>query len=185
MDYDALVRRHKDAVYRQMIRACGNRDDAEDVLVEALVNAYRALPQLEDEKHFQAWLAMIGRRLCSKFKHRESLRPVLSLSGYGEGDVDLPDEHADVEHEAEMERLKDCVSRAISKLPPHFQEVYVRRELEGRPAAEVGRELGLTVANVKSRLHRARHMVRSELDRNYCLAGTDLEHAPEASEAHA
>ena len=43
MDFEALANEHKDAVYRQLIRACGNREDAEDVLVEALLKAYRNL----------------------------------------------------------------------------------------------------------------------------------------------
>ena len=43
MDFEALANEHKNAVYRQMIRACGNREDAEDVLIEALLKAYRNL----------------------------------------------------------------------------------------------------------------------------------------------
>ena len=62
MDFDELAEAHKDAVYRQMIRACGNREDAEDVLVEALLKAYRSLDQLRDQGAFRAWLARIGRR---------------------------------------------------------------------------------------------------------------------------
>ena len=153
-----------------MIRACGNRDDAEDILVDALLKAHQALPQLEDEGAFQAWLAMIGRRLCSKYKHRQSLRPLLSLSGFGGDEFDLPDQHADVEHEAEMETLRDCISEALTKIPERLREVYVLRELEGVPASEVARRLGLTVANVKSRLHRARTFVRHELEKSICLS---------------
>jgi RNA polymerase sigma-70 factor (ECF subfamily) len=48
MDFEALANEHKDSVYRQMIRVCGNREDAEDVLVEALMTAYRHLGQLRD-----------------------------------------------------------------------------------------------------------------------------------------
>ena len=47
-DFESLTREHKDSVYRQMIRVCGNREDAEDVLVEALLKAYRHLDQLRD-----------------------------------------------------------------------------------------------------------------------------------------
>ena len=48
MNFETLANKHKDAVYRQMIRACGNREDAEDVLVEALLKAYRRLDQLKE-----------------------------------------------------------------------------------------------------------------------------------------
>jgi len=54
MDFEALANEHKDAVYRQLIRACGNREDAEDVLVEALLKAYRNLGQLRDSAAFRS-----------------------------------------------------------------------------------------------------------------------------------
>jgi DNA-directed RNA polymerase specialized sigma24 family protein len=63
-DFDALTRQHKDSVYRQLLRVCGNHEDAEDVLVEALLKAYRHLNQLRDSEAFRAWLAQIGRRVC-------------------------------------------------------------------------------------------------------------------------
>ncbi|HTM37024.1 MAG TPA: sigma factor [Terriglobales bacterium] len=47
MNFEALANEHKDAVYRQMLRVCGNREDAEDVLIEALFRAYRHLDQLD------------------------------------------------------------------------------------------------------------------------------------------
>jgi RNA polymerase sigma-70 factor, ECF subfamily len=76
MDFDRLAQRHRDAVYRQMVRVCGNRDDAEDVLVEALVSAYRHMESLRDEGAFRGWLATIGRRVCGKVRAREALEPV-------------------------------------------------------------------------------------------------------------
>ena len=80
MDFDALANEHKDAVYRQMIRACGNREDAEDVLVEALLKAYSNLGQLRDSAAFRSWLAQIGRRVCWQLKQREALLPIMQLS---------------------------------------------------------------------------------------------------------
>jgi len=64
MNFEALANEHKDAVYRQMIRACGSREDAEDVLVEALLKAYRNLDQLRDSVALRSWLAQIARRVC-------------------------------------------------------------------------------------------------------------------------
>ena len=70
MDFEALANQHKDAVYRQLMRACGNREDAEDVLIEALLKAYRNLDQLHESGAFRAWLAQIGRRVCWQLKQR-------------------------------------------------------------------------------------------------------------------
>ncbi len=51
IDFESLATAHKDAVYRQMVRACGNHQDAEDVLVEALSKAYQGLDQLHDSSN--------------------------------------------------------------------------------------------------------------------------------------
>src|SRR5580700_12014243 len=83
-DFDALTRLHKDTVYRQMIRVCGNREDAEDVLVEALLRAYRHLDELRDSVAFRAWLAQIARRVCWQLKERDALLPLVQLSALEE-----------------------------------------------------------------------------------------------------
>jgi hypothetical protein len=93
MDFERLVNEHKDAVYRQMIRACGNRKDAEDVLIEALLKAYRNLDQLRAHQAFRAWLAQIGRRVCWQLKKREALLPLLQLSELESEGQEFREEH--------------------------------------------------------------------------------------------
>jgi DNA-directed RNA polymerase specialized sigma24 family protein len=82
MDFESLATQHKDAVYRQLIRVCGNREDAEDVLVEALLKAYRHLDQARDSVAFRARLAQIARRVCWHLKEKEALLqpPKISLN---------------------------------------------------------------------------------------------------------
>ena len=53
-NFERLANQHKDLVYRQMVRVCGNREDAEDVLIEALLRAYRHLDQLRDSVAFRS-----------------------------------------------------------------------------------------------------------------------------------
>lgn len=168
MDYDRLVKQHKDAVYRQMVRACGNHDDAEDVLVEALLAAHRALPTIRDEDAFRGWLAVVGRRVCSRIQKHEALRPVLSLSGLGD-EIEVADSRQDPVAESDQEELAMCVKKAVANLPETVRDVYLRREIEGKSAEETAAGLGITVAAVKSRLHRARQAVRESLDQSVCL----------------
>src|SRR5438552_13372746 len=89
-EFDRLTREHKDSVYRQMLRICGNREDAEDVLVEALLKAYRHLGQLRDSTAFRAWLAQIAKRVCWQLKEREALLPLLQLSALEEEGREIP-----------------------------------------------------------------------------------------------
>lgn len=169
MDFDALATAHKDAVYRQLIKACGNREDAEDVLVEALLKAYRSLGQLREQTAFRAWLAQIGRRVCWQLKERQALEPVLQLSAVEAVGREAVDPAPSPETMLVRGRLHELLQGAIDSLPPAFREVYVLRDLDGHSGDEVARRLGISLAAQKSRLHRARSLVRTRLDRD--LAG--------------
>ncbi len=169
MDYDRLVSQHKDSVYRQMVRVCGNHDDAEDALIEALLAAYRALDTLRDETHFRAWLAQIARRVCVRIRKKDSLLPLMSFSEMElKGMPEMPSEDLAPEEKVARGDLHECVTHAVSKLPDIYREVYMLREIQGIQAPEVSEKLGLSIPAIKSRLHRARQIVRETLDSNLC-----------------
>jgi RNA polymerase sigma-70 factor (ECF subfamily) len=164
-DFESLANAHKDAVYRQLIRTCGNPDDAEDVLVEALMRAYQNLEQLREHTAFRAWLAQIGRRVCWHLRRREELLPIVHLSALetdGFQPVDpapLPDASVD------RQRMRELLQEAVDRLAPEYRKVYELRDLQGYSGAEVAEMLGISLAAQKSRLHRARTQVRRFLDR--------------------
>jgi RNA polymerase sigma-70 factor (ECF subfamily) len=166
MQFDRLVARHKDAVYRQMVRMCGNQDDAEDVLAESLLKAWRALGTLDDEASFQAWLAIIARRTCGRMRRREALAPVVHLADLADVGVEpvapgqAPDDAAIEAH------TKQCLIAVMDGLPDIYRDVYVARDVEGLSAEETAQRFGISVAAVKSRLHRARTMVRDRTDQS-------------------
>ena len=168
-DFDTLAAEHKDAVYRQLIRTCGNQEDAEDVLIEALLKAYQNLDQLREHEAFRAWLAQIGRRVCWHLKHREALVPVLRLSALQDRGIQPADPAPPADLEFERRQLREFLREAIQKLPKVHRAVYELRDLQGYSGDEVARRLGISLAAQKSRLHRARTQVRAFLDRR--LAG--------------
>jgi RNA polymerase sigma-70 factor (ECF subfamily) len=164
MKFETLANQHKDEVYRQMIRACGNREDAEDVLAEALVKAYRHLSQLRDSRAFRAWLAQIARRVCWQLKQREALQPVLQLSMIEDEGREIPSSERPLEQQIALQEMSSLLHEAVDKLGDEYRSVYVWRDLEDVPAKEVAKRLGISIAAVKSRLHRARKSVRNTLD---------------------
>ena len=109
MNFDQLMARHKDAVYRQMVRMCGNTDDADDVLSESLLSAYRAMHQLSDEAAFQSWLAIIARRTCGRLKRREALAPVLRLAELSEHGIELASDAPSMDSQLIEEETKTCL----------------------------------------------------------------------------
>ena len=163
-DFDALTRQHKDSVYRQMIRACGNREDAEDVLIEALLKAYRHLDQLRDSAAFRSWLAQIARRVCWQLRERESLLPLLQLSTLEDEGLEIPGSEPGPEMRLARSQMKQLLDQAIAALPPRYRSVYELRDIENRPGDEVATKLAISRAAMKSRLRRARELVRAHLD---------------------
>ena len=162
--FEHLAASHKDTVYRQMIRACGNREDAEDVLIEALLKAYQHMHQLNDPAAFRAWLAQIARRVCWQLKGREALAPLLQLSMLEEEGVEIKDPKPPVDSEVVLRRMKELLENAVSQLPPSAREVFVLRDVEELSGDEVARRLGISLASMKSRLHRARKLFRDRVD---------------------
>lgn len=162
--YDRVMARHKDAVYRQIARVCGNYDDAQDVLVETMLAAYRSMDQVRDPDAMRAWLATIGRRICRRMKARDALSPIIAL---GEEGAYMPH----WEEELENDRMRDCIHTALQTLPPTYREVYELRCIQGIPAAEAAEMLGIEITNLKSRLHRARAKVREAFDHGICGHG--------------
>lgn len=172
-DFESLTRQHKDSVYRQMIRVCGNREDAEDVLVEALLKAYRHLDQLRDSAAFRAWLTQIAKRVCWQLKEREALLPLLQLSTLDEEGREIAGTEPSPELQVARRQMKQFLDDAIAALPPLYQEVYKLRDVEDRPGDEVAKQLGISRAAMKSRLHRARELVRAHLDIALTREGTN------------
>ena len=171
-DFDALTRQHQHSVYRQMIRVCGNREDAEDVLVEALLKAYRHLDQLRDSAAFRSWLAQIAKRVCWQLKERESFLPLLQLSTLEEEGREVPGDEPPPDVQFAQRQMKRLLGEAIAALPAAYREVYQLRDIEDQPGDAVARSLGISVAAMKSRLHRARELVRSHLDA--ALTGAEM-----------
>lgn len=164
VNFESLVNQHKDAVYRQMIRVCGNREDAEDVLIDALFKAYRNLGQLREAAAFRAWLAKIANRVCWQLRKRDALLPILQLSTLEQEGRELASEDAPVDSQVELAQMKALLRGAIATLPEPYRQVYELRDLQNLDGPEVAKKLQLSTAAMKSRLHRARALVREQLD---------------------
>ena len=164
MDFERLANEHKDAVYRQMIRVCGNREDAEDVLIEALLKAYHHLDELRDSVAFRSWLATIAKRICWQFKERQALAPLLQLSSLEDEGRELPSNEEPIDAKLAMEQMKKLLAAAAASLPAQDREVYELRDLRELSGDEVAQRLNISLAAMKSRLYRARRLLREKVD---------------------
>jgi RNA polymerase sigma-70 factor (ECF subfamily) len=163
-DFERLAHQHKDAIYRQMVRVCGNREDAEDVLIEALIKAYRSLNALNAPEAFRTWLGRIANRVCWQLRRREALLPLLQLSSLEDGGAEAIDPSPSAEEQAGSSEMKEIFTTALQSLPADYRAIYELRAIEELSGEETAHRLGLSVAAMKSRWHRARTLLRDRLD---------------------
>lgn len=147
-----------------MLRVCGNREDAEDVLIEALLKAYCSMDQLRDSLAFRAWLAQIARRVCWHMKEAEALLPLRQLSELEGGSEEPRAGTAAPDDAAANAELRRMLTDAMAALPVELREVYQLRDIEEVSGEETAASLDLSLAAMKSRLHRARAALRSQME---------------------
>jgi len=152
--YESIYRRHAPRLYAVVWRLCGGQAArADDVLQEAFIRAWRALPQFRFESSLGTWL------------HRLAVNAALmDLRGRpaeadGEGDeclAELPGREACQSSRIDLER-------ALETLPPRARAVLVLHDIEGWKHHEIAEELCMAVGSSKAQLHRARGLLRARL----------------------
>ena len=162
---EALLERHEARLYRFARRLCRQREDAEDVLQESLLAAARGLPRFRGASSIGTWLYTIARSFCIK-KRRKSVfaPPEVSLDTEASAAASgVADSSRRPDEALEASRLEAALEREIARLDRPYREVLLLRDVEGLSSAEVARVTGLSVAAVKTRLHRARARLREAL----------------------
>ncbi len=158
--FESLYRRHRNRIYAVVWRLCGGDGAlAEDLLQEAFVRAWQKLDSFRGDSRFSTWLhrlsvnvALSDRRIRVKRLERETqLEGMIVRVAAGDRDV-FADKRMDLE-------------QAIAKLPERARTVLVLYDIEGYSHAEVAEATGMAVGSSKAQLHRARKLVREELDK--------------------
>lgn len=157
---------HMSAMYAFALRLTRNPGDAEDLLQEAFLRAYRFFDHWQPGTNLRAWLLTILRNTFINDYRREKTRgPTVDISE-AEG-FSLFEEVGERDPEGRFfDRIVDDeVLRAIDQLPEEFRETLVLSDVEGLPYQEIGKITGVPVGTVKSRLFRARKALQGRLYR--------------------
>jgi RNA polymerase sigma-70 factor (ECF subfamily) len=146
--FEGLVRRHGPRAHRVAVRMLGSADDAQDATQDAFVKAWLDLDRFRSESAFGTWLYRIVVNVClNRLRGQRRTEPLPDTLT----DV-LPGPHRVVETGSQVEQLM----KEILRLTPDQRAPIVLREIEGCSYEEIADILGLTVAAVRGRLHRAR-----------------------------
>lgn len=147
--------------YRFSIGFCRNPDDAEDLVQDVMATLLRTLDSFRGESSLSTWTYIVAKRACGRRKQRAAR--MMSIEELSPVDADRPDHAPGPSRRVEQRQLGAALEQAIAELPDNQKQVLVLRDVEGLSAAEVGEILGLGERAVKSRLHRARLVLREKL----------------------
>jgi len=168
--FEILMRRHNQRIYRAVRAVLRADDDVEDVMQQAYLNAYEHLGQFAGEAQFSTWLTRIAvNEALSRRRKRDR--------SFGTGDDEVTismveSGDPDPEKNASTAELREVMEREVTALPDSFRVVLVMRDIEGLNTLETATCLGISEDLVKTRLHRARTLLRDNL---YRCAGVTFE----------
>ena len=168
--FEELVRRHERRVYRVTLAITQNKEDAEDAMQEAFLKALENLAQFEGAARFSTWLTRIAvNEALQRLRKRGRLESLDEPIETEEGLVphQIEDWRDNPEQQYAREELRDLLERAVGSLPPIYRMVFVLRDVEHMSNEEAAEALSLSVPAVKSRLLRARLMMRERLSRHF------------------
>lgn len=160
--FTVLVRRHQHGVYGLALRLTGDREMAADVAQEALIRAWRALPNFRGDAALSTWLYRITANTVWTHRHRARRRRADHIDDF-EHLLVADDLHHPV-RSAESSELGDRIRLALDSLPNGRRTVVVMKDVYGWSHVEIAQALGISVAATKVRLHRARIQLQHILE---------------------
>ncbi len=164
----ALVRPHQRTVYATALSLLGNKDDAEDVVQNALLNAFSHLNQFRRESAFGTWLIQITINEVRMRWRKDRRAEMISLGHASDGDANyIPRDFQDwreIPSEAlERAEVRETLLKALASIAQHYREAFVLRDIQELSITETASVLGISRGAVKTRLRRARLMLRDIL----------------------
>ena len=161
-DFDAIVENHSNFVYNVACRVMGNPQEAEDVAQDAFLSAYRAYDRFRGQSHVTTWLYRIT--MNAALMRLRKTKKARTLTHTGIDEVEVVDWTKNPHKDALDSELGDKLREGIDLLEPDLRASLVLRDVQGLSNAEAAEALDITVSALKSRLHRARMIVRRYLE---------------------
>jgi RNA polymerase sigma-70 factor, ECF subfamily len=170
--FEQLIKRYDRNVFRIAQHITQNREDAEDVVQDAFIKAYRNLAQFQGNSKFYTWLVRIAvNEALMKLRRRKTAKTVSLDEDVETEEGSMPREVADwgpnPEQLYDQSELGQILQKTIQALPESFRTVFVLRDIEQMSTEETAEMLNLSVPAVKSRLLRARLQLRERLNRYF------------------
>lgn len=163
--FDEIVRRYRDPLYNFVVRLLGDSFFSEDVVQETFLRVYRNRHRYHQVAKFSTWIYTIASNLAKTELRRRKVRNFFSISSKGEDekDYDLVDVNTDIEREVDGIMKTEAILKEINKLPFHFKEAVLLRDVQDLSYEEISQILNVPLGTVKSRVNRGRSRLQRRL----------------------
>ena len=171
--FNELVQAYEQRVYRLVFRMLGRRDEAEDMAQEVFVQVFKAIGTFRGESRVGTWIYRIAVNLCkNRMKYlsrrhtneQDELEPVAEQAALSDGKGVAFGETSRPDQMVEGFQIERIVQECMLTLEPDFREVLILRDVEDLSYEELSEVTGLADGTVKSRLHRARAMLKASVE---------------------
>ena len=179
--FEAMMRRYNRRLFRVARAILADDSEAEEALQDSYMDAYRAIGRFRGEAQLGTWLTrIVVNRARMRLRRSRRDRIVVPFLGNrdspdGGGELELPDRRAEPPSSAALRgEIRRILARRIDELPATFREVFVMRDIEDLSVQETADCLGIPPATVRTRLFRARALLRAALERELDSATLDV-----------
>jgi len=162
--YEIIMRRYNERLYRVARAILRDDGEAEDVMQDAYVRAYKSLAQFEGRSAFATWLTRIAvNEALQRRKQRLKMEPIDFQNGAEDHIMELAALGDSPEQNYGRQEITGILEQAIAALPERYRVVYMLREVEEMSTEEAAESLDISEENVRIRLHRARGLLKKYL----------------------
>ncbi|MEI6021624.1 MAG: sigma-70 family RNA polymerase sigma factor [Bacteroidota bacterium] len=170
--YAELLQRYHESVYFMMMKMCNNKDDAEDLTIEAFGRAFKKLEQYNPEFAFSTWLFKIASNNAIDFLRRKKQKNAISIDS-GFEDSERPDHSANIvsqtldPEESFIKKQKiEAVRVLVENIKPMYREMIELFYFQEMSHEEISQKLNLPIGTIKAQLFRARELLYNALKRS-------------------
>jgi RNA polymerase sigma-70 factor (ECF subfamily) len=162
--YAELMTRYKDAIYFMLLKMVNNKEDANDLTVEAFGKAFENIEKYRADFAFSTWLFKIATNNCIDFIRKKRLK-TFSIDQTIEGEegsenrYDIASEGLDPEEKLIKKQKTDLMRNIVDKLPVRYRQLVIMRYFDEKSYEEISVELDLPLGTVKAQLFRARDLL--------------------------
>jgi RNA polymerase sigma-70 factor (ECF subfamily) len=166
--FEILIRRYNPYLYKTGRAYNYNHEDTQDLMQDAFIDAYTHLAQFENRASFKTWIIKIMLNNCFRKQQKLSFKKE-TKNEINEKSLPMfsSQNHTDTGKVIANRELSAVIETALRQVPADYRMVFTLREMNGLNVAETADALGISEANVKVRLNRAKNMLRNEIEKSY------------------